>query len=556
MGGIMSDVLAWDAPGPGPWQQDSAHNPVAQSRLMQQVYPAGFNRGFEETFAKYGVLLDRLAMGVVNGFTYHQPQPFDLPGPDGPKDPEWIGAEIGRRAGVAAGALEGRIWRESLRMWDDELKPAAQRRHCELGSVDLGALDDAQLHAHLHECAAHVTAMVYQHHRFNADALVPVGDFLLQAAQWTHRDPVSLFAVLDGYSPVSGVSPPEMQAALAAVRVDAGARELLQSDRPPAEVIAELRTRLPEVDDYVAGVHFRVLEGFDITNPTIGERPESLVGRIRTALDVDTESSSARADAFAAEVRASTPEEHRQSFDEMLAEARLVYRLRDERGLYSDISAIGLVRLAVLELGRRLEAAGRLSAAADLLDADVNDIDAIVAGAPSPTAAELHQRAIDRVELTLAGAPRHLGPPPPAPPPLDMLPPSLARVMGAVGFTIEGILGQLDSAQGDAATIVGIPGAHGVYEGSARLVRSVDDLFELEQGEVLVAPTTGEAFNSMLHLVGAIVTDHGSFASHAAIVSREMGYPAVVGTVDGTRRISTGMRVRVDGTTGQVTILG
>ena len=63
-----------------------------------------------------------------------------------------------------------------------------------------------------------------------------------------------------------------------------------------------------------------------------------------------------------------------------------------------------------------------------------------------------------------------------------------------------------------------------------RLVRSIDDLFDLEPGDVLVTPTTGEAFNSMLHLVSAIVTDHGSFASHAAIVSREMGIPAVVGT--------------------------
>jgi rifampicin phosphotransferase len=72
---------------------------------------------------------------------------------------------------------------------------------------------------------------------------------------------------------------------------------------------------------------------------------------------------------------------------------------------------------------------------------------------------------------------------------------------------------------------------------------------------VLVAPSTGEAFNSMLHLVGAMVTDHGSFASHAAIVSREMGIPAVVGTVDGSRRIPDGARVRVDGTAGTVTIL-
>jgi pyruvate,water dikinase len=126
----------------------------------------------------------------------------------------------------------------------------------------------------------------------------------------------------------------------------------------------------------------------------------------------------------------------------------------------------------------------------------------------------------------------------------------------ATGQRPHGILGQLDDAQGDESMIIGIPGAAGVYEGPARLVRSVDDLFGLEQGDVLVAPTTGEAFNSMLHLVGAIVTDHSSFASHAAIVSREMGDPAVVGTVDATRRITNGTRLRVDGTTGQVTIVG
>ena len=68
---------------------------VSQTAIMQEVYPAGFNRGFTETFSRYGVLLDRLAMGVVNGFTYHQPQPFDMPGPDGPKSEDEIQAEFG-----------------------------------------------------------------------------------------------------------------------------------------------------------------------------------------------------------------------------------------------------------------------------------------------------------------------------------------------------------------------------------------------------------------------------------------------------------------------------
>ncbi len=550
----MTSTLIWEPPNPGPWQQDSAHNPVAQTALLQQAYPEGFNRGFEEAFGAYGVLLDRLAMASINGFTYHQPQPFDLPGPDGPKDPEWIGAEFGRRAGVAAKAFEERIWRDAIRRWDDELKPASIARHRAL-DVELSALDDAQLQAHIEECTAHVTEMVYQHHRHNAHALVPVGDFLLQAAAWTGRPPQSLISVFDGYSPVSSVVAPEMRPALDALRKDDAARALLLSGGDAADVLARLRAQVPEVGHYIDAVHFRLLDGFDVTSPTIGERPEGLVGRLQTALEVDVDDALRRSDADAADLRAAVPEEHRAAFDDLLAEGRLVYRLRDERGLYSEISAIGLLRLALIELGRRLQARGRVQVAEDVLEASVADLSALSSGADAPTAQDLHERAIDRVTRTKDGAPRHLGPPPPAPPPVDALPPPLARLMSSIGFLIDGILGQKEVPEGDATTIIGIAGAQGVVEGPVRLVRSIDDLFDLESGDVLVAPTTGEAFNSMLHLVSAIVTDHGSFASHAAIVSREMGIPAVVGTSDGTTRLASAKRVRVDGTTGEVTIL-
>ena len=104
--------------------------------------------------------------------------------------------------------------------------------------------------------------------------------------------------------------------------------------------------------------------------------------------------------------------------------------------------------------------------------------------------------------------------------------------------------------------VIGIGGSAGVYVGPARIVRNFDDLMELVDGEVLVTSATGESFNSFLHVVGAIVTDHGSFASHAAIMGREMGFPAVVGTVDGTRRIPNGALVRVDGKAGTVEIVG
>ncbi len=97
------------------------------------------------------------------------------------------------------------------------------------------------------------------------------------------------------------------------------------------------------------GVHFRVFGGFDVTNPTIGERPESIVGRIRAALNIDHDLSPRRADEFAAELRAATPEEDRDTFDDLLREARPMDRLRDERGLYSDTPSIALGDVLVLE---------------------------------------------------------------------------------------------------------------------------------------------------------------------------------------------------------------
>lgn len=543
----------WEAPGPGPWQQDSAHMPVSSSIAFREVYPEGFNRGFTETFARYGLLLDRLAMGVVNGFTYHQPQPFDMPGPDGPMSPEEIGKEFGRRAVIAEEVFATKLWRQDLHLWDNECKPQSIVRHRELSDVDLEALSDDDLAKHLGEVAAHLSEMAYQHHRFNVAALLPVGDLALHVAAWTHGPPTAAFEALNGYSPVSGIAPPEMTDALDAIRADADARKLLDSPGDAGARLDQLRTALPAVDHYVRAVVCRMIDGFDIVSPTLREKPELLLGKMAAALDADPEAARRRADDAASELRAQVPEENRDEFDELLAEARLVYRLRDERGIYSDITAMGMLRLVMLEVGRRAADRGHIGAAGDVLDASPDEAIATLTGS-GPSADELSARGDLRRNLTAAGPPRHLGPPSPEPS-VDGLPPALARLMSAVGFMIEGLLGQMDEPTGDEKLIVGIPGNGGTCEGVARRIDTADDLLDLEEGEIVVAPSTGEAFNSILHLVGGIVTDHGGFICHAAIVAREMGFPAVVGTVDATRRISTGDWIRLDGSKGEVTIL-
>ena len=94
-----------------------------------------------------------------------------------------------------------------------------------------------------------------------------------------------------------------------------------------------------------------------------------------------------------------------------------------------------------------------------------------------------------------------------------------------------------------------------MYEGPARRVAGPADFDRIAHGDILLTESTSEAFNILLPLLGAIVTDNGGLLSHAAIVAREYGIPGVVGTREATERIADGTRLRVDGDTGEVTVL-
>jgi pyruvate,water dikinase len=109
---------------------------------------------------------------------------------------------------------------------------------------------------------------------------------------------------------------------------------------------------------------------------------------------------------------------------------------------------------------------------------------------------------------------------------------------------------------GDEDGIHGYAASPGVAEGIARVVRDVNEIDTIEQGEVLVCPVTAPSWAPVFPKISAAVSDIGGIMSHAAIVAREYGLPAVVGTGDATKQIKTGDRVRVDGDTGAVTILG
>jgi pyruvate,water dikinase len=102
----------------------------------------------------------------------------------------------------------------------------------------------------------------------------------------------------------------------------------------------------------------------------------------------------------------------------------------------------------------------------------------------------------------------------------------------------------------------GAPASPGQVEGVARVVRSIDELADLRDGEILVCGSTSPAWAAIFPKIKATVTDVGGVMSHAAIVCREYGLPAVVGTGRATSQIRTGQTIKVDGTAGVVTLVG
>jgi len=104
-------------------------------------------------------------------------------------------------------------------------------------------------------------------------------------------------------------------------------------------------------------------------------------------------------------------------------------------------------------------------------------------------------------------------------------------------------------------TITGFPGAAGVVVGTARVLRAPEDAAQLGDGEILVTTSTNIGWTPIFPRAGAVVTDVGAPLSHAAIVARELGIPAVVGCGNATMVLHSGDQIRVDGSRGTVEVL-
>lgn len=140
-------------------------------------------------------------------------------------------------------------------------------------------------------------------------------------------------------------------------------------------------------------------------------------------------------------------------------------------------------------------------------------------------------------------------------PPEVVTEPFTIMLWGVTTDSIRNWLGLGGDDGDDSVALRGFAGSPGVVEGVARVITSSSQLDEVQAGEILVCPITNPSWGPLFSKISAAVTDIGGMMSHASIVCREYGVPAVVGTGFGTKTVKNGQRIRVNGNAGTVTIL-
>ncbi|MFN8023620.1 MAG: PEP-utilizing enzyme [Acidimicrobiales bacterium] len=541
--------IRWEAPAPGQWARDRSHMPPGCTPILQHIASTAMPAGMRRMFAEFGTPLDTLDVRFVNGQFYSRLRPLISPDRPATKLPPLpllklavrLHPEMRRRAKRAARLFAERPWNRVIDEWHHGGKDRLVEANLALQDVDLASLTDADLVAHLQRVIAHGMQSWEHHFWLHGFDLGPLGQYLHEVMPWGVTADQAL-SLLEGASPSTSAPMRELTEIRSVVEAS-GAR--------PTD-LAGIRAISPEIDRRVAHyLRFRgavLFSRYDVDGVTLGERPDLVAASI---LNAEVHDTTAEVAERIARVRASVPAEHRDRFDELLREARAAMDLRDDNGPTTAEWPLGLVRLTLLELGRRLVAAGRIPAVELVFELKPEElVPAVLTDGPS--AAELERRADERRRWRTADAPLVLGEPELAPPP-EVLPADMARLVGVVS-TVMAHLGMDGADHADGMTGVGV-GTRSV-RARARVAATPEEALDvLEPGDVLVVAGTTPAYNLVLSLAGGVVTADGGPMCHAAVIARELGIPAVIGARAALTDIPDGAMVELDPTTGRVRVL-
>ncbi|MEY2434291.1 MAG: rifampicin phosphotransferase [Acidimicrobiaceae bacterium] len=490
----MTGTLEWVAPGKGDWRGLHDHFPRALTPQYQRLLEQGMVHGEGRWFADYGLPVRTLQPAFVHGRVFVTADPLVGPATNRmpPAPALWLALRVvpafRRRSRAARRAVADRRWLPETEHWYAHERSDWERRNSAIDCVDPRALNEAELTDHVRAALANAEEGYREHFRLHGADLIPTGMYLARCADWGISD-MQAAALLAGSSPAS------------------------RGDQV-----------LPR---------WRLVTGYDLDERCAAELPERApVATPGAVIDPAIEDA----------VRAQVPAADQPEFDQLLADARATYGLRDDNGMLTGAWPVGLLRRAMVEYGRRLAQRGELADAEHAVELTVDEL---LAGHTRDAVTRLAERR----RLSAQLAPAALGPPLELP--MRAAPPAMRRVLRAmliirdVGFTPPGPREPLCGVGIGNESVVGRACVAGTPS---------EALAGFEPGDILVTVGTCPAWNAILALAGGIVTEEGGPLSHAAVIARELGLPALVGAAEAVARVPDGATIELDPVAGRVTI--
>jgi phosphohistidine swiveling domain-containing protein len=361
---------------------------------------------------------------------------------------------------------------------------------------------------------------------------------------------------------------------LARLAVDTGVDAAFVDGRSPDAIDAELSTsdagrawldELEQVKDpwfnMATGDGLYHYYGSWLDDPSIPYA--SLNGYVRALkageeIERPTEEIQRERDRLSEEYGALLGDEARKTFEELLALSRRVFPFVEEHKFYCDYWFLTRWWNKVREFGALLERHRVLEDAEDVFHlrrdevaAALNDLLLAWAAGGEPLGPKHWPPIVARRKELLERLAEWTPPPALGVAPEAIMDPAVIMLWGITTERVSEWARQQDGG----VELRGAAASPGTVEGVARVVIDVRQIRDVRDGDILVCPITSPAWAPIFSNVKAVVTDIGGVMSHAAIVCREYGLPAVVGTGRATSQIQTGQRIRVDGSAGTVTLV-
>lgn len=550
----MATDVEFHPPGPGKWILDRSHYSSGMTAISEELMGDAVRVAYEELFETLGVPLKTVGFTSVNGFPYGRSVPLVAASNESTRTPPaWLvkmlfrlHPALRRRNQAAARFLQQPTFAAVVADWTNNIRPGLLARNAELHAVAVASLDDNELAAHLETVIGHARHTLQEHHRLHGYDLLPIGQLIVAGNEWGFG-PTEVLPALAGASPATA-EPLEQLTQI---------RTMLEEAEVTPTTLEEAREASPAVadalDTYLARHGGVLYSSYDVDSPTLGERPDVVLRTILSAkMPADPE---AAAHTVAERLRSRLSAPERGRFDALLNEARHAMNMRDDNGPLTVEWPVGILRLVLLEVGRRLAASGRITDPEHVFELGSGQVIPLFISGSGPEAGELATRASQRAASRLLSPPSLLGPDIPDPD-VSIFPTATSTMLEAILTVAEHLLTPEAPRFSAADDLTGIGVGVRAYEGVARLASSADEaLNALDDGDVLVTNATSPAFNLVLTIAGGLVTAEGGAMAHAAILARELDLPAVIGAAGCLDQIEDGDRIRVDPVNGRVTVL-